>query len=143
MARNIRWAAGALCVLLVGCARPDSEEQLRAQVAAIETALEARSPDALDDLLAEDFVGPEAMDRGQARRMAQLAFLRYRDVGVALGPAAVDIEGERATVKLTAMLSGGSGAVLPDSASAYAVESGWRQVGGEWQLLSVEWTPVR
>ena len=83
------------------------------------------------------------MDRDQARRMAQLAFLRYRDVGVALGPAAVDIEGERATVKLTAMLSGGSGAVLPDSASAYTVESGWRQVGGGWQLLSVEWTPVR
>lgn len=131
------------CALAAGCARPDPEVRLRNQVTAVGAALEARDVDSLQGLLAEDFVGPQAMDRDQAGRMARLAFLRYRDVGVTLGPADVEIDGDRATVKLTAVLSGGSGALLPDSANAYSVESGWRRDGDDWQLLSVEWTPLR
>ena len=32
-------------------------------------------------LLADDFIGPDGLDREGARRLAQALFLRYRDVG--------------------------------------------------------------
>lgn len=139
--RMLAVVAGLL--LAAACARPDPEQRLRAALGALQQGIEARDVDAIDAVLADDFIGPDAMDATQARRMAQLTFMRYRDVGVALGPADVDIDGDRATVTLTAVLGGGSGALLPERANAYSVRSGWRLEGRDWRLSSVEWTPVR
>lgn len=130
----------ALC-LLAACSSPAPEEALRASVAELESAIEAREPGGIADVLADDFVGPDGMDRAAARRLAQLVFLRNRDVGVALGPLDIDLHDRdaHATVRFTAALTGGTGRWLPETGSVYRVETGWRRDGGAWVLTSARW----
>lgn len=147
-ARAWRTAVAVLlapALLLGGCRATPSEEALRASVEALEVAIEARDPGAVADLLADDFVGPDGMDRDAARRLAQLAFLRSREVAVTLGPLDLDLHdgdgnrGMRATVSFTAALAGGSGRLLPESGSIYRVQTGWTHADGEWKLASARW----
>jgi hypothetical protein len=72
--------------------------------------------------------------------MAQGIFLRYRDVGLTLGPLDVDVREQQATVRFTAALTGGAG-MLPDSGQVYDVDTGWRLVDGEWRLVNASWKP--
>jgi len=130
--------AGAL--LLAGCMRTPPEQRLREAIAGLQSAIAQRSASALDDALAEDFIGPGGLDRNGARRMAQALFLRYRDVGVSVGPLDIAMREQRATVRFTAALTGGAG-VLPDSGQVYDVETGWRLDGGEWRLVNASWKP--
>lgn len=139
--RGAIWAAfWVLLVMLAGCARTPPEEKLRQAVANLETAIEAHEVSALYDTTAEDFIGPDGLDRDGARRLAQGAFLRYRDVGVTLGPLDVALQSEHATVRFSAALTGGAG-TLPDSGQVYDVETGWRLVDGEWRLVNASWKP--
>ncbi|HRP73580.1 MAG TPA: nuclear transport factor 2 family protein [Luteimonas sp.] len=131
-----------LVLLLAACSRTPPEEALRATVADMQSALEDRDAAAMQQHLAEDFVGNEGLDRDGARRLAALHFLRHRDIGVTAGPLDVQMTDTHATVRFTAMLRGGSGGALPDSARMYDVETGWRLVDGDWKLASARWAPV-
>ncbi|SFK94747.1 nuclear transport factor 2 family protein [Lysobacter sp. cf310] len=131
----------ALLALLAACARTPPEQRLRETLGELQTALEQRDLEALHASLAEDFVGPDGMDRNGARALAMLSFRRYRDVGVVLGPAQIEIQGDRATVRFSAALSGGAGQVLPEAAQVYEVQTGWRESDGEWRISSAEWKP--
>jgi hypothetical protein len=142
LARQV--AAGLLVVLLVACGSGDPPEaRLRASVAALQSAIEAREGSRIGDVLAADFIGPQAMDRAGALRMARVAFLRYRSVGVTVvGPLQVEMQGDdHARVRFDAALTGGSGAMLPDSARVWSVDTGWRAEDGEWRMTSAEWEP--
>ncbi|MEZ0470138.1 nuclear transport factor 2 family protein [Luteimonas sp. C3_2_a3] len=138
--------AGWLCAAAVlgpaGCARPPPEQALREAVYDMEEAIESRDAGALQQWLADDFIGPEGMDRAAARRLATLHFMRHNAVGVTLGPREATLHGERATVRFSAALTAGSGRLLPDAARVYQVETGWRLVGGDWRMTSIRWTPV-
>ena len=130
------------CVLAVAaCSRPAPEQALRDTIAQMQSAIEARDAGALDEHVAEDFIGPEGMGRKDARRLAQVFFLRNRDVGATLGPLQVSLQDEHATVRFSAALTGGSGALLPDSAQVYEVSTAWRMRGDEWELVSADWKP--
>ena len=128
----------ALFVLAAGCSRTPPEEALRATIASMEAAAEARDAEALVEVFAEDFAGPGNMDRDQFRRYVALIWLRNREVGVTLGPLEVELVGERARVNFTAATAGGDG-FLPDSAQVYQVRTGWRLEGDDWKLISAEW----
>ena len=130
---------GALA--MVACSRPTPEQALRDTVAQLQAAIEARDANALRGHLAEDFIGPEGMDREGARRLAQLVFLRNRSIGATLGPLDLALRGDDATVRFTAALTGGNGALLPDSAQVYDVTTAWRSRDQEWELVSVDWSP--
>lgn len=138
-----RWIAWCLAICMaatsVGCARTDPELRLRESLGSLQAAIEARDVGAIDALLADDFIGPDAMDRRGARRLAQLSFMRFKDVGVRLGPPDIRITGDRATVEFSAAMTGGSGALFPDSADVQQVRTAWRADGDEWRLLSAEW----
>lgn len=138
--RGVFWSI-ACAAALSGCARTVPEEELRQTVAAMQQSVEARDIGDLVGHVAQDFAGPEGMDRATLRRTAQGAFLRYQAVGVTLGPMQVRManDGRHATVRFSAALTGGGEAVLPDSARLYQVESGWGQAGGEWELTSLHW----
>ena len=104
--------------------------------------IDARKADAVASALAEDFVGNDGLDRREARRMAAALFVRYRDVGVRFGPLQVEMRGERhATVRFTAIASGGRGGLLPEDGQVYEVASGWRMDDGDWSMTSAEWSP--
>ncbi len=146
-ARRVRrqgWGAAlTLALLVVGlasCQRPPPEQRLREAVGELQLAIEDRDAGAIDDWLAEDFIGPGGLDRAGARRMAQMMFLRHRDVGVALGPLRVDMQQEHATVEFTAALTGGRGGLLPESGRIHHVKTGWRLRDDDWQLTSAQWS---
>jgi hypothetical protein len=134
----LRWTAPLLLVLVAACSSPPPEEALRATIAQMQAAAEARDSAALSDHLAEDFVGPNGMDREQFRRWLAVLWLRNREVGVTLGPLEVEMLGETARVKFTAAATGGEG-LLPDRADVLEVHTGWRLEDDEWMLISAEW----
>lgn len=134
-----------MCMLAIaGCSRPGPEDAIRAQVAALQSAIEQRSASDVADVLDEDFIGPQSMDRRAARQMAAVLMLRHQRIGVLMGPVEVALQGnDRATVRTRAALTGGEGsALLPDSAQAWRIESGWRLRDGVWRVTSLDWTPV-
>ena len=137
-----RLACIGLLLVVSACSRSDPEQAVRAQVEALQQAIDARDAGAVEDLLAEDFVGNEGMDRRGARQLAVAVFLRHRDVGAKVGPVSVELRGETdALARFSVLATGGSGGLLPDSGQLYQVETGWRLVDGEWKLLSASWKP--
>ena len=135
------WVACALllgALLLGACTGTPPEQRLREAMAGMQAAVEQRDAAALADHLAEDFVGPEGMDRDGARRMAMVMLRRHRSVGVTLGPPDIELQDGHATVRFSAVLTGSSG-VLPESARVQEVTTGWRDEGGAWRLTSADW----
>ena len=126
---------------LAGCARTPPEQALRERVGALEAAVDARDAGALRGVLADDFIGPGGMDGAGARRLAQGMFLRYRDIGTRLGPLDVQLRERHATVRFDAVVTGGVGALLPQSGQVYDVTTAWRLEGDDWRLVSAEWEP--
>ena len=53
----------------------------------------------------------------------------------------VELQGDRATVRFSAVASGGSGRWVPDRVQAWEIVSGWREEDGQWRLYYAEWTP--
>ncbi|NZA25414.1 nuclear transport factor 2 family protein [Luteimonas sp. SJ-92] len=139
-----RWLwALILLGALAACARPAPEQALREAVESVEAAIEGRDAGELQRWLADDFIGPQGMDRDQARRTAMLYMMRYQSVGATLGPLEVALQDEdRGTVRFTVALSGGSGRLVPDSARLYQVETGWRMRDGDWRMTSASWSPL-
>lgn len=135
-------AVALLGALLAGCARTPPEEALREAFDGVQAAIEARDAGDLAGFLADDFIGPGGLDRDGARRLAALHFMRHGSVGVLPGPLDIELQGDHARVRFSAVLSGGSGRLLPDSAQAWQVDTGWRLVDGEWRMTSADWTPV-
>lgn len=127
-------------VTMSGCVRTPPEQKLREALTSLQASVETRDASALEHWLAADFVGPEGLDREGARRLAHLMFLRHRDIGANLGPPQVTIQDRHATVRFTAALTGGTGGILPDAASVHDVDTAWRMEGGEWRLISAQWT---
>ena len=128
----------ASIVIAAACSRAAPEEALRARIAEMEAAAEARDAAALDDPVADDFVGPGGMDRDGLRRTAALVWLRDREVGVAVGPLDIEVTGGLARVRFTAATRGGAG-LLPDGGGVYEVDTAWRLEDGEWRLISADW----
>lgn len=132
-------------VLLAGsCTKQAPEAAVRAQVEALQHAVDARDAGAVHALLADDFIGNDGLDKRGARQLAAGVFLRYRDVGARLGPVEVQTQGDAdATARFTVLATGGSGGFLPETGQVYAVQTGWRRVDGEWRLRSAQWQVAR
>ncbi|WP_449448278.1 nuclear transport factor 2 family protein [Thermomonas brevis] len=134
----------ASLLLAGGCAKQAPEAAVRAQVQALQGAIDARDPGAVHALLADDFIGNDGLDKRGARQLAAGVFLRYRDVGARLGPVEVELRGDAdAIARFTVLATGGSGGFLPERGQVYAVQTGWRRVDGEWRLRSAQWQAAR
>ncbi|SDY53050.1 protein of unknown function [Lysobacter sp. yr284] len=134
------WLAAAL-LALAACSGGSPEQRLRESMTQLQEAIQARDAKAVRAQLADDFVGPQGLDREGARRLAAASFLRYRDVWVRVAAPRYKVEGDRATVEFEAALGGGGGSALPEAAQLYQVRTGWRERDGEWRMISAEWTP--
>lgn len=127
---------------IAGCRKTPPEEAIRTAIGQMQAAAEARQVGDILDSVAEDFVGPQGMDRKAFRQYLSLVSLRNEKIAVDLGPMDVALFGDRATASFTAATRGGSGALLPDRAQVHRVETGWRLDDGEWKLISAKWEPV-
>ena len=130
-----------LLSVLAGCARTPPEQALRDTMSKLQDAVEKRDAGALRALLADDFIGPDGLDRDGAQRLAQGTFLRYRNVEARIGPLDIELQDQHARVRFDAVVSGGSGGLLPESGQVYALETGWRLEAGEWLLVNAGWQP--
>lgn len=143
--RTRHWSAwvvvGMISLIMAACAKTPPEQALRDAVAGLQAAVEARDASAVQSFLAEDFIGPDGLDRDGARRMATLYLMRHDNIGITVGPLAVQMQENHARVDFAAALTGGSDRLLPESGQVYAVRSGWRIEDGDWKMTSVSWEP--
>ena len=130
----------ALIVLAIAaCARQAPEQRLRAEVAAMQAAVENGEPRAFMARVAPDFIGNEGLDRDGLERMLRGQMLLNAKVGVQAGPLEVEMGQGTATVRFTVLLTGGDGRFLPERGQMQQVASGWRESDGQWQLYSASW----
>src|SRR5687767_10506822 len=77
--------------LFAACSKTPPEEALRQRLAELQQGIEARDADAVENALAEDFIGPDGLDRTGARRLAALMLMRHDAVGLSFGPLEVQV----------------------------------------------------
>jgi len=125
-------------LIIAGCSRSSPEEQLRATIARMQAAAEAREPRGFIEHVSEDFVGtPGELDREGLRNLLRGILLSQQRIGVTLGPMAVKLYGEdRARVETKAFVTGSGGALDSDSIS---IVSDWRLEGGDWRCIAASW----
>ena len=129
-----------LLPLLGACHHTPDEQRIREAIAAMQQAVEAGQPRDFINYVSKDFTGNDGtVDRDALLGILRVEVLRNEHAGVTLGPIDVDIQGDRATVHVTVTLTGGSGGVLPERASIYAITSGWRREGSDWRCYNAAW----
>lgn len=127
---------GAL--ILAACARTPDEQRLRDAVAAMEAAIESGEAGAFVDHVAEDFSGQGGqMDLRQLRAVLVAQTLRHQNISVLLGPLDIKLFGDRATVKVNLVATGGQW--LPKAGRQIDLESHWRFEDGEWLCFRADW----
>src|SRR3546814_8266405 len=108
--------------MAAGCRRESAEQALRGDIASLQAAIESRDAGEMAGFLAEDFVGNDGLDRDGAQRLAAVYFMRNASIGVTPGPLDVEMQGDHATVRTTVVLTGGSGALLPERGRVHRSE---------------------
>ena len=126
---------------LAACARDTPETALRAQLQRMQAAATERRAGDFMEGVAADFVGNEGMDRAALHNLMRAQVLGNSTIGVTTGPVEIDMKSDRATLRFTALLTGGSGRFIPDSAQTYSITSGWRLEDGEWRIYYAQWKP--
>jgi hypothetical protein len=120
------------------CSRAPEEQRLREAVAAMEAAMEAGRPGDFTDRVADDFSGQGGqMDLRQLRAVLVAQTLRHQNISVLLGPLDIKRYGDRATVKVNLVATGGQW--LPETGRQIELESHWRLEGGEWLCFRADW----
>ncbi|MBS0571247.1 MAG: nuclear transport factor 2 family protein [Proteobacteria bacterium] len=106
----------------------------------MQAALEARDPRGFMRHVSGDFAGNDGqVDRDALHNLLRADVLRNESVGVTLGPIDVDVQGNRASVHVTATVTGGAGGWLPERASIYSITSGWKREGADWRCDNASW----
>lgn len=140
--KSLKIAFVLLLCALAACSRSDTEQALRQRISELQSAIESREASAVQQFLADDFVGNDGMDRRQARATATLLSARYRAIGFTFGPLDVAMQPPgNASVAFTAFTTGGDGGLLPERLQAYDVQTAWRLTDGEWLLYHAKWAP--
>lgn len=128
-----------LLLALASCSRGDDETQLRQTLQSMEAAIEQRRPGDFIDAVAEDFTGADgSLDRAGLHHLLRAQVLRNARIEVVLGPPDIRIEDDRATVAVSATVTGGGG-WLPERGAVYAITSGWRREDGRWRCINAQW----
>jgi hypothetical protein len=141
-----RWLIGLLCVVsicvIAACARDPSEQALRDTLDALQTAGEERDVSDFMAHVAEDFVGNSSeYDRAGLERLLRMVSLRHQSIRVVKSGIEIEMHGDRAVVRMSILVTGGSGGLIPESGQLFDTESAWRFVDGEWMLGSATWKP--
>lgn len=107
----------------------------------MQTAATERKAGDFMEGVSDDFVGNEGMDRAALHNLMRAQVLGNSTIGATIGPVEIDMKSGQATLRFTALLTGGSGRFIPDSAQAYSITSGWRLEDGQWRVYYAQWTP--
>ncbi|MDF1628786.1 MAG: hypothetical protein P1U78_03225 [Alcanivoracaceae bacterium] len=130
---------------LAACGTPPAAEQaISKAIKEIAEGIEQRDSSAVVEHLHPDLQINErnhgSLDLDQARRIMTATFFRHRNISVVLTNIQVtpdNIREDLATAHFNALVTGGSGGILPDQAQLYRVESQWLN-DGDWKLVSLQ-----
>jgi hypothetical protein len=147
---NLRRATAYTLILLqalwlAGCGKPaPAEEAIAAAISDMASALEQREASPIVARLHDDLIIREgihgALGKEQAGRMLTATFFRHKNISVVLTNIEVtpdSIRDDRASARFNALVTGGSGGMLPDRAQLYRISSEW-QLADDWQLIALE-----
>lgn len=137
----MRWLSVLPAVLLLtACHRVPDEQRIREAIASMQMAVEARDTRAFMHDVSADFTGNDGqVDHDGLQNLLRVEVLRNDSVGVMLGPMDVDLQGDRATVRVTVTLTGSSGGLLLEHGSIYSITTGWKREGGGWRCINAKW----
>jgi hypothetical protein len=129
-----------MLALLCACSRTPDEQRIRESITAMQQAMEERNPRTFLAYVSEDFIGNGAdFDRAALASLLRIEVFRNDQVGVMLGPIDIDLQGDRATARLTATFTGGSCGLFPEHGAIYDITSGWKRDAGKWVCYSGRW----
>ncbi len=123
--------------LLAGCRAEPDEEALRRVLGEMEEAIESGKSGDFIERLSTDFSGQDGMDARQLRGTLLALSMRHEKLGVTLGPTTVKLFGERATVAVEVLATGGSW--MPQTGQMFDIESSWKRVDGDWVCFAASW----
>lgn len=134
-----------LTLWLSGCGQPEpAEDAITRAIKEMAEALEQREASPIVERLHDELVIREgihgALGKEQAGRMLTATFFRHREISVVLTNIQVtadSIREDRAEATFNALVTGGSGGILPDRAQLYRISSEW-QNDGDWKLIAME-----
>lgn len=128
-----------IAVLLAACARSDPERELRATIDTMARAIEQREPGDFLAAVADDFSRESsAFGKQDAKRILAGILLRNEKIRVTAVVTDLELQGERARVRLRVAATGGAG-LLPERGQTWEFDSAWRRVDGRWQVFNAEW----
>jgi len=128
-----------LVCVLASCARSDPERELRAAVAQMAHAIEARTPADLLEYLSDDFTRESsAFGKPDVRRVLAGVLLRNEQISVTAVVTAVEVSGESARTKVRVVATGGTG-LLPERGQTWDFDAAWRREKGKWRVFNAEW----
>lgn len=129
-----------LALVLGACARPSDEEQIRAAIGDMQLAIESGKPADFMRHIADDFTGDGGnIDKRGLHNFLRAQALTNASIGISVVSTDVELQGERATVKVMVTMTGGNGRWLPERGSVQQIESGWRRQGGDWLCVNAQW----
>ena len=143
MRQNYRLILASICwlFLLAACSKTPDEEQIRNAIGEIESAVQNRQTGPVLEYLADGFRGPHDMDTRQVRQLMAAHYLRNRNINVVLAGMQIEITGINAHVSFNAAVTGGAG-MLPERLQYYDVDTQWRKLDGDWQIIRADWAPA-
>ena len=137
--RGVFRVFGALVVLVVAaCSGETPESAIKREIGAMQTAIEKREPAGFLKYVTEDFQGQSGqIDRNALRGVLAAQVMGHDRIAVTLGVPEVKVIGDRATVKVSALVVGGQW--LPEHGQTLEIESGWVKDGKDWKCYSASW----
>ena len=150
----LRFVAAAAFALLLGStmtgcfgAEPSPEERVRAVIAELEAAAEARDSGRLEPHVSESYADANGNDRRALLGLAAAHFLRNRSVYLLVRVNDVALpEPGRAQVDAFVALAGqpirDAGALVALRADLYRFDLQLRDESGDWRLTSADWHPA-
>lgn len=137
------WVVSLLLLVGTGCSRPSDEEQIRAIMAEMQSAMERADPAAFMQHVSEDFGGASGeFDREALHNLLRAQVLANSRISINTGPVDVELLDYRATATLSVTMLGGSGRWLPERGSVHRITSGWLKRDGDWKCISAQWERI-
>jgi hypothetical protein len=133
-----------LSALATACGEPPTvEQQITAEIRAMETEIEAGERLNFMRHVAADFRGQGgAMSRDELRAYVVLQFNRYKNLEARLFPITVaEIDERQATADFKALLTGGPN-WIPEDGQLYQIRTHWRLEDDTWLLVAAYWEPA-
>jgi hypothetical protein len=128
------------CLLSVACSRQPDDEAIRAAITAGAASVEAHRGKDVLDMVADDFVGNDGIDRAGLANLLRAQMLGANAIGVRIGSVAVELHGDRAVARFDADVTDSSGRWIADRAATVHFETGWRREGRQWRCYNAKWS---